>query len=53
MLFKRSIQDARAFRGGDVGSGDHNLHGCRKYSVKLSRVVRKQGAVTARKYELS
>ena len=50
-IFKRSVQDTRAFRGADVGS-DHNLV-VGNIRLKLSRVVRKQGETTARKYELS
>ncbi|KAL9956868.1 hypothetical protein ACROYT_G038416 [Oculina patagonica] len=50
-IFKRSIQDVRAFRGADVGS-DHNLV-VGNIRLKLSGVVRKQGELTARKYELS
>ena len=50
-IFKRSVQDTRAFRGADVGS-DHNLV-VGNIRLKLSGVVRKQGETTARKYELS
>ncbi|KAL9976159.1 hypothetical protein ACROYT_G013418 [Oculina patagonica] len=50
-IFKRSVQDFRAFRGADVGS-DHNLV-VGNIRLKLSGVVRKQGKLTARKYELS
>ncbi|KAL9961073.1 hypothetical protein ACROYT_G029954 [Oculina patagonica] len=50
-IFKRSVQDVRAFRGADVGS-DHNLV-VGNIRLKTSGVVRKQGELTARKYELS
>jgi len=50
-IFKRSVQDARAFRGADVGS-DHNLV-VGDIQLKLSGVVRKQGKTTAQKNELS
>ena len=49
--FKRSVWDARAFRGADVGS-DHNLVDG-NIRLRLNRFVRKQGAAIARKYELS
>ena len=49
--FKRSVWDARAFRGADVRS-DHNLV-AGNIRLTLSRVVKKQGAAIARKYELS
>ncbi len=50
-IFKRSVQDTRAFRGADVGS-DHNLV-VGNIRLKLPGVVRKQGETNARKYELS
>ena len=49
--FKKLVRDARAFRGADAGS-DHNLV-VGNILLRLNRVVRKQGATIARKYELS
>ncbi len=47
-IFKRSVQDVRAFRGADVGSVHNLVVGNIRF--KLSGVVRKQGETTARKY---
>ena len=50
-IFRRSVQDVRAFKGADVGS-DHNLV-VGNIRLKLSGMVRNHGERTARKYELS
>ena len=50
-IFKKSIQDVRAFRGADVGN-DHNLV-VENIQLMLSRVVTNQGKRTAWRYELS
>jgi len=50
-IFKKSIQDVRAFRGADVRN-DHKLV-VENIQLKLSGVVTNQGKRTAWRYELS
>ena len=50
-IFPRSAQVTAAVRGADVGS-DHNLI-VANMQLKLSRVIRKQGKLVVRKYEVN